>query len=117
MCTPPGSRRIAAAMARQAQAEGVPAAAIRRDPGGVHTTASCARAHAVYGVSSAVAVSQSYHLPRAIFTCRRFGIHTVGFSFARTPYGGDPELRLREIVSLNVAWWKLLAQRGPDWPW
>ncbi len=105
-----------AAMAKQAEAEGVPAAAIVQDPGGVHTYASCQRAHDLFGVTSAVAVSQSYHLPRAIFTCRRLGIHTVGFSLARTPYGGDTALRVREVLSLDQAWWELLAKKGPGWP-
>lgn len=105
-----------AAMARQAEAEGVPASAILQDPGGVHTYASCQRAHDLFGVTSAVAVSQSYHLPRAIYTCSRVGIHTVGFSLARTPYGGDATLRLREFVSLDAAWWELLLRKGPGWP-
>ena len=105
-----------AAMARQAESEGVPATAILQDPGGVHTYASCQRAHDLFGVTSAVAVSQSYHLPRAIYTCTRLGIHTVGFSLARTPYGGDTSLRLRELVSLDAAWWELLLRKGPGWP-
>jgi vancomycin permeability regulator SanA len=102
-----------AAMAHQAEAEGVPATAILQDPGGIHTYASCRRAHDLFGVSSAVVVSQSYHLPRAIYTCRRLGVRSVGFSLARTPYGGDPSLRARELVSLDVAWWTLLADKGP----
>lgn len=105
-----------AAMARQAEAEGVPASAILQDPGGVHTYASCQRAHDLFGVTSAVAVSQSYHLPRAIYTCTRLGIHTVGFSLARTPYGSDARLRLRELVSLDAAWWELLLRKGPGRP-
>ncbi|HEY7294491.1 MAG TPA: ElyC/SanA/YdcF family protein [Dehalococcoidia bacterium] len=105
-----------AAMAKQAEAEGVPATAILQDPGGVHTYASCQRAHDLFGVTNAVAVSQSYHLPRAIFTCSRLGIHTVGFSLARTPYSGDLGLRVRELISLDAAWWELLAKRGPGWP-
>jgi len=105
-----------AAMAKQAVAEGVPASAIVLDAGGVHTYASCRRAHDLFGVRRAVAVSQSYHLPRAIYTCERLGIHTVGFSLARTPYGGDAALRARELVSLDAAWWELLVKRGPSWP-
>lgn len=99
------------AMARQAQAEGVPVAAIERDPGGTHTYASCSRAHDLFKVHSAIVVSQSYHLPRAIFTCERLGIRTTGFSLARVPYGGDPGLRARELLSLDVAWWRALIAR------
>jgi len=33
-------------------------------------------------------------------------------SLARTPYGGDFVLRAREVLTLDVAWWKLPGQRG-----
>jgi vancomycin permeability regulator SanA len=97
-----------AAMTRLAEAEGVPAAAIVRDPEGLHTYDTCSRAWSVYGVRTAVAVSQSYHLPRAIYTCRALGISTTGFSFARVAYGGSPAVRAREVVSLDLAWWQML---------
>ncbi len=97
------------AMAVQARGEGVPDGAIQRDPGGLHTRESCTRAHDRFNVRSAVVVSQSYHLPRAIFTCQHAGIKTTGFSFARVPYGGEPELRVREVLSLDAAWWEELG--------
>ncbi len=97
-----------AAMMKQARAEGVPDSALVRDPGGLRTFDTCVRAHDLYHVRSAVVVSQSYHLPRAIFTCQRAGIRTTGFSFARVGYSGDPELRVREVISLDVAWWQTL---------
>lgn len=100
-----------AAMTAQAEAEGVPAAAIVRDPGGVRTYDSCARAHDLFGVRSAVVVSQSYHLPRAVYTCRSLGIKASGYSFARVAYADDLELRAREIVSLDVAFWQLLGHK------
>ncbi|MHB8577006.1 MAG: SanA/YdcF family protein [Dehalococcoidia bacterium] len=97
------------AMARQAEAEGVPAAAVLRDPLGLHTRDTCRRARTVFGVHSVVAVSQSYHLPRAIFTCRAAGLQTTGFSFARVPYAGSPAIRVRELLSLDAAWWEALG--------
>ncbi len=100
-----------AAMAKQAEAEGVPAAALVRDPAGLRTWDTCSRAASLYGVRTAVAVSQSYHLPRAIYTCRSLGISTTGFSFARVPYGGSPSVRLREVASLDLAWWQVLFNR------
>jgi vancomycin permeability regulator SanA len=100
-----------AAMAAQAEAEGVPASVIRSDPGGVRTYDSCARAHDLFGVRSAVVVSQSYHLPRAVYTCRSLGIITSGYSFARVAYADDEELRAREVVSLDVAFWQLLGHK------
>jgi len=96
------------AMARQARAEGVPDTAIVLDRGGLRTNDSCMRAHDRFHVHSAVAVSQSYHLPRALFICQHAGIHTTGFSFARVAYGGEPEIRAREVLSLDAAWWQSL---------
>jgi vancomycin permeability regulator SanA len=100
-----------AAMAKQAMSEGVPAEALQRDPAGLHTYESCMRAHDDFGVRSAVVVSQSYHLPRAIYTCEHAGIRTYGFSFARTAYSADVSLRLREFFSLDAAWWELNFKR------
>jgi len=100
-----------AAMARQAESEGVPVAAIRRDPGGVRTYASCARAHDLFGVRRAIVVSQSYHLPRAIYTCRSLGIATTGYSFARVAYADDLALRAREVLSIDYTFWELLGHR------
>jgi vancomycin permeability regulator SanA len=100
-----------AAMARQAESEGVPAAAILRDPGGVRTYASCARAHDIFGVRRAIVVSQSYHLPRVIYTCRSLGIATAGYSFARVAYADDLALRAREVISLDYTFWELLKHK------
>ncbi len=57
---------------------GVPAAAILTDPAGLDTFASCARAHTHFGVRQAVVITQRYHLPRAVYTCRQLGIEASG---------------------------------------
>lgn len=59
-------------------AHGVPDSAIVRDDAGLDTHASCVRAHDLYGVDRAVVITQDYHLPRALFTCRHAGIDVVG---------------------------------------
>jgi vancomycin permeability regulator SanA len=59
-------------------AHGVRDGAIVRDDAGLDTHASCVRAHDVYGVERAVVITQDYHLPRALFTCRHAGIDVVG---------------------------------------
>jgi vancomycin permeability regulator SanA len=66
------------AMRKQAMDEGVPAAAITRDYAGFNTYDSCYRARDVFGVRSAVLVTQDYHLPRALYSCRELGIDAVG---------------------------------------
>jgi len=57
---------------------GVPAAAITRDHAGFDTRSSCYRARDIFGVRAAVLVTQDYHLPRALYTCRDLGIDAVG---------------------------------------
>jgi vancomycin permeability regulator SanA len=67
-----------AAMQRYAQELGVPAADITLDYAGFSTYESCYRARTIFGVEQAVLVTQRYHLPRAVYTCRELGIDAVG---------------------------------------
>ncbi|WP_062208894.1 SanA/YdcF family protein [Demequina oxidasica] len=67
-----------AVMTRVAIEMGVPASAITADPRGVDTYSSAHRARHVYGVTSAIAVSQEFHLPRAVWLCERLGISAQG---------------------------------------
>jgi vancomycin permeability regulator SanA len=67
-----------AAMQQLAQELGVPAAAITLDYAGFSTYESCYRAREIFGVEQAVLVTQRYHLPRAVYTCRHLGIDAVG---------------------------------------
>jgi vancomycin permeability regulator SanA len=66
------------AMKDQAVAEGVPGSAITRDYAGFSTYDSCYRARDVFGIRAAVLVTQDYHLPRALYSCRELGIDAVG---------------------------------------
>jgi len=66
---------------------GVPDAKIVGDPAGFRTWDSCVRAHEVYGVRSAIVVTQEFHLPRAIVLCNAAGIDATGV--------GDASLRAR----------------------
>ncbi len=65
-------------MVRYLRDHGVPDEAIVTDPHGVDTFATCVRAREVYGLSEALLVSQRYHLPRAVATCRAVGVDAVG---------------------------------------
>lgn len=57
---------------------GVPAAQVIVDEAGVDTYRSSVRAQRIFGVSELIAVTQSYHLPRAVATCRLIGIQAYG---------------------------------------
>ena len=65
-------------MAAALVAQGVPADKIVADNRGDDTYSSCARALDVFGVKSLIVVTQTYHLPRALATCRLLHIDAVG---------------------------------------
>ena len=66
------------AMQEYAIEQGVPAEDIVLDYAGFSTYESCYRANAIFGVNQAVLVTQAYHLPRAVYTCRQLGVEAVG---------------------------------------
>jgi vancomycin permeability regulator SanA len=83
-----------------ALAQGVPATAITRDHAGLDTYDSCLRARTIFGVHDAVLVTQSFHLPRALYLCRRHGIDAVGLAVAdwqHNPEQGHPYTRDKQI--------------------
>jgi vancomycin permeability regulator SanA len=76
-----------AAMRAYLLAAGVPDAKIVCDAAGFRTWDSCLRARHVYGVRSAIVVTQEFHLPRAVVLCGAAGIDATGV--------GDASLRAR----------------------
>lgn len=104
-----------AAMRSYLVEHGVAPSAITTDPAGVDTYASCVRASTVFGATRLVVVSQSYHLPRAITTCRAVGVDAWGV--------GDVSVRSNR-VSWHLSWvreiganvkmvWDLASHRQP----
>jgi vancomycin permeability regulator SanA len=67
-------------MKKSAIAYGVPEEKIFMDHAGFRTFDSCVRAKEVFGISSAILVTQKFHLPRAIFLCEKAGIMVSGVS-------------------------------------
>ena len=90
---------------------GVPARDIARDYAGRRTYDTCYRAAAVFGVTEAVLVTQRFHLPRAIFTCRNLGVNSIGFSADRRAYLSNPYYRLRDAFATVRAWWDVKIAR------
>lgn len=60
------------------RAAGIPESDILLDERGVDTYSTLFRARFRYDVTSALIVSQSFHLPRAVFLARSFGINAYG---------------------------------------
>lgn len=65
-------------MRRYALTLGVPDADIVLDYAGRRTYDTCYRAKEIFGVDSAILVTQRFHLPRALFLCKAFGIDALG---------------------------------------
>lgn len=105
------------AMRRYLVRAGVPAGVVVRDPAGYDTWSTCVRARDVYGVSSAVLVSQSYHLPRALSLCRNLGLDAVGVG-SETGRGTTAWRRgtLREVVADVEAVWEMATHPAPAVP-
>ena len=96
-------------------AQGVPAERIVGDHAGFDTYDSCVRAKQVFGVTKAIVVSQTYHLPRALATCRAIGLEAWGV--------GDESVKnnqemwsygtLRELGANLKMIWDVMSQRKP----
>lgn len=67
-----------AAMRNHLLAAGVPADRLVLDRYGLDTYDSAYRARAVYGLRELLVVTQAYHLPRAVATCRALGVRAEG---------------------------------------
>lgn len=93
-----------ARMAEYAQARHVPRKDLVLDYAGRRTYDTCYRAGAIFGVRQAVLVTQAFHLPRALYTCDRLGLETVGVVADRHRYVRGQWYRLREVPALVRAW-------------
>ncbi len=58
---------------------GIPEADIYLDHAGFDTYSTMYRAREIFGVSSAIVATQTFHLPRALFIARSLGIDAVGY--------------------------------------
>ncbi len=101
------------AMKRTAVELGVPAEAVWTDYEGIDTYASCQRARDAFAVQRALLVTQSFHLPRALFTCDALGIAATGVSADRRAYRQSSLTfwNLREVFATANAWWELYVAR------
>lgn len=77
-------------MRQFALSAGVPDEAIVLDYAGRRTYDTCYRAKAIFGVDSALLVTQGFHLPRAIFLCNMLGMDTIGVEATRCYWNGSP---------------------------
>ena len=77
------------------------------DQGGSRTYETCRRAQQIFDIDSALLISQSFHLPRALGICEALGIEATGVSADLRSYGplAMRVWQLREIPATLVAVW------------
>ncbi len=83
---------------------GIPEAAMTLDYAGFRTLDSVARAKAVFGQTRLTIITDDFHVSRALFLCRAYGIDAVAFCSDEVPleYSGKP--RMREWLARVKAW-------------
>ncbi len=95
------------AMKRRAVEQGVPASQINLDYAGFSTYDSCYRAKAIFGIENAVLVTQSYHLPRALYLADSFGIKATGLKAGRAEYPRQEFYNIREAAAEVASWYEV----------
>jgi vancomycin permeability regulator SanA len=105
------------AMRAYALKQGVPDAAITLDYAGFDTYDTCFRAHAIFGVTGAIVVTQGYHLPRAVYLCRSVGIDAEGLrvpDWGHVPTDKMVHYQAREVLADVKALWDVdVTRRDP----
>lgn len=90
-----------AAMRAYAIGLGVPDEDIVLDYAGRSTYDTCYRAKEIFGLNQTILVTQSFHLPRAIYTCRMLGLDASGVVADNKEFRRSSELvwNIREFGS------------------
>ncbi|MCC7522287.1 YdcF family protein [Candidatus Uhrbacteria bacterium] len=94
-------------MARIATELGVPATDLVVDGHGYRTYESCKRAKEVFQIDRAVIVTQRFHLARALYLCRSFGIEIQGLAADRQTYQKIIQFTTRDLLSSFKAWFDI----------
>lgn len=89
--------------------QGVAADDVTLDYAGFSTYDSCYRAREIFGVGQAVVVTQAFHLPRAVYTCRALGVDVLGLRTERNI--GWLWYNLRELAAIPKALWDVHIAR------
>ncbi len=74
------------------------------DNEGFRTYESCKRAAEVYHLKKVVLITQRFHLGRAIYLCRSFGLDTVGVPANLRSYRKDLWYGVRDMLASVKAW-------------
>ena len=78
---------------------GIPGEAITRDFAGFRTLDSMVRAHEIFKLNSVSVVTDGFHLPRAVFIGRHFGLEVTGIASEPVPLRQSFKTHLRECFA------------------
>lgn len=78
---------------------GVPRSAITRDFAGFRTLDSMVRAREIFQLKRFTVVSDGFHLPRALFIARQYGLEVSGVASPRVPLRQSFKTELRECLA------------------
>jgi len=95
------------AMRQYALLLGVPEDALVLDSAGLRTYDTCYRARAIFGLTSAILVTQNFHLPRALYECNALGVASIGVAADLRTYRLSSVLywNIRELFASAAALW------------
>jgi len=96
-----------AAMLNYAVQLGVPEEIIVLDYAGRRTYDTCYRAGFIFGLENVILVTQSFHLPRAIYICNALGLNAVGVKADNQTYRRSSLIywNVRELFASLTALW------------
>ncbi len=86
-------------MQRALIARGVPASAMTQDGAGLRTLDSVVRARENFGVKECVIITDDFHLPRALYLAKHFGLNATGYCSAGVDWGLSFRTRVREYFA------------------
>lgn len=85
---------------KELEAQGIPPAAMTMDFAGFRTLDSVIRSKVVFGQDSLIIVTQTFHLPRALFIARHHKIQAIGY---QAPGPLPPKMWFREVLARTAA--------------
>lgn len=94
---------------------GVPSADIFLDHAGFSTYESMYRAKKIFGVDSAIVVTQEYHEYRALYIGHALGIDVRGVAAANKHYKGQPSREIREFLAREKAFVDCIRKPEPTY--
>ena len=94
---------------------GIPSEDIFMDHAGLSTYDSIYRAKKIFKVSKMIAVTQQYHLYRAIYIARNIDLKVYGVSASKRNYYGQSKRNIREFVAQIKDFFKCLISPEPTY--